>query len=85
MKTEKDFYEDSWPDTTMYHKSKAPELMFDVWGWIKGWKSKKLKNVMDRSRASWAKKRQRRRVVKMLRLQRKFEQAMREVKENSNV
>ena len=56
MKTEKDFYEDSWPDMTKYHKSKAPELMFDVWGWLRRLKAEKLKGIMDRSKLSWAKK-----------------------------
>ena len=85
MKTEKDFYEDSWPDTTKYHKSEAPMFAVDLWGWLRRLKAEKLKGVMDRSKLYWAKKRQRQRVVRMLRLQRRFEKAMREVKENANV
>uniref|UniRef100_A0A6M3Y0L5 Uncharacterized protein n=1 Tax=viral metagenome TaxID=1070528 RepID=A0A6M3Y0L5_9ZZZZ len=85
MKDLKDFYKDSWDDMTKYHKSDALEFSLDVWGWWRRLKAKKLKGVMDRSRAYWRKKRQRQRVVRMLRLQRKFEKAMRAVKENANV
>jgi len=84
MKTEQEFYKDTWDDMTKYHKSKAPGFAVDLWGWWQRWKSRKLKTVMDRSQAYWRKKRQRQRVVRMLRLQRKFEKAMREVKENAN-
>ena len=83
MKTEKEFYENSWSD--MSNSSRHREISWDILGWLRQLKARKLKDVMDRSRAYWARKRQRRRVVRMLRLQRKFEQAMREVKENANV
>ena len=85
MKTEQDFYADTWDNMTKTHRTKAPEFAIDVWGWLTCWRARKLKSVVDRSKAYWAKKRQRQRVVRMLRLQRKFEKAMREVKENANV
>ena len=85
MKTEHDFYNDTWSDMTKTHRTKAPEFAFDVLEWLRRLKAEKLKGVMDRSKLYWAKKRQRQRVVKMLRLQRRFEKAMREVKENANV
>jgi len=84
MKTLKDFYEDSWP-TTKYHRSEAHGFAVDVWGWVKGWKARKLKSVMDRSKLYWRKKRQRQRVVRMLQLQKKFEAALKSVKENAHV
>ena len=85
MKTLKDFYEDSWPDATKYHRSEAHGFAVDVWGWWRRWKARKLKSVIDRSKAYWRKKRQRQRVVKMLQLQKKFEAALKEVKENAHV
>jgi len=85
MKKINDSWEDSWDDMTKYHKPQAHEFMFDVLGWWRWWQAKKLKAVMDRSRLYWAKKWQRRRVVRMLRLQRKFEKALQKVKENAHV
>ena len=58
MKTEKDFYADSWDDMTKYHKSEAPEFAVDLWGWWHRWQAGKLKAVMDRSKAYWARKRE---------------------------
>ena len=58
MKTEKDFYEDSWDNMTKTHGTKAPEFAIDVWGWLTCWRAKKLKAVMDRSKAYWARKKE---------------------------
>ena len=83
MKTEQKFYRDSWDDMT--HGSRRREISFDILGWWAKRQAKKLKDIIGRSQAYWAKKRQRRRVVKMLRLQRKFERAMRDVKGHAHV
>jgi len=85
MKTEKDFYNDTWGNMTKAHRAKTAEFAFDVLEWLRRLKAEKLKNVIDRSKVYWAKKRQRQRVVRMLRLQKRFEKAMREVKENAHV
>ena len=58
MKTEKDFYEDSWDNMTKTHRTQAPEFVMDLWGWWRRWQARKLKAVMDRSRAYWARKRE---------------------------
>uniref|UniRef100_A0A6H1ZDF3 Uncharacterized protein n=1 Tax=viral metagenome TaxID=1070528 RepID=A0A6H1ZDF3_9ZZZZ len=58
MKTEQDFYNDTWSDMTKTHRTKAPEFAVDLWGWWRRWQARKLKAVMDRSRAYWTKKRE---------------------------
>ena len=58
MKTEKDFYEDSWDNMTKTHRTKAPEFAVDLWGWLRRLKAEKLKGVMDRSKLYWARKKE---------------------------
>ena len=90
MKTLKDFYTDSWPDTTKYPKSKAPEFTVDVSGWWRWWQAKKLKSVMDRSKLYWAKKKeqkkkdlQRQKVELMWEHRRRYRELLREVREEA--
>ena len=58
MKTKQDFYNDTWSDMTKTHRTKALEFSSDVWGWLTCWRAKKLKAVMDRLKAYWARKRE---------------------------
>jgi len=58
MKTEQDFYADTWSDMTKAHRTKAPEFAVDVWGWLTCWRARKLKAVMDRSRLYWDRKKE---------------------------
>ena len=56
MKTEKDFYNDTWDNMTKTHRAQAPEFVMDLWEWWHRWQARKLKAVMDRSKAYWARK-----------------------------
>ena len=90
MKTLKDFYEDSWPGTTKYHRSEAPEFAFDVLGWWMRLKAEKLKGVMDRSKAYWAKKKEQKKrdlfkqkTEMMWEHRRRYKELLREVREEA--
>ena len=90
MKTLKDFYEDSWPDTTKYHRSEVHGFAVDVWGWWRWWKARKLKSVMDRSKLYWAKKKEqkkrnllRQKTEMMWEHRRRYRELLREVREEA--
>jgi len=90
MKTEQDFYNDTWSDMAKTHRTKAPEFAIDVWGWLTCWRAKKLKAVMDRSKAYWARKREqkkrdlrRQKTELMLGHRRRYRELLREIREEA--
>ena len=75
---------------TRYHKSKAPELVVDLWGWWRRWQARKLKAVMDRLKAYWARKREqkkmkqrRRKTEMMFKHRRIYREMLKEIREEA--
>jgi len=90
MKTEQEFYKDTWDDMTKTHRTKAPEFAFDVLGWLRRLKAEKLKGVMDRSKAYWARKKEqkkrkllRKKTEAMWEHRRKYRELLKEIREEA--
>ena len=90
MKTEKDFYNDTWDNMTKTHRTKAPEFAVDLWGWLRRLKAEKLKGVMDRSKLYWARKKEqkkrdllRQKTELMLEHRKRYRELFKEIREEA--